>query len=90
MTTTYVTDEGVNYSRMVFDYLYGFIVVFLFVNMITGIIINKFASMRNEADEIAKDQEKSCFICNKPRALLDTESKSGFEEHITVSTNINI
>ena len=84
LITPYTTGDGIVYARLVFDFFFSFLLVLLFINMITGIIIDKFEEIRDESEAIAEDKEKECFICSKPRGILDSESATGFTDHITV------
>lgn len=84
LTLPYSTEAGWSGSRLIYDYLYAFFVILLFVNMISGVIIDKFGDIREKTEEMEADKESKCFICGKPREICDIESKTGFKVHISV------
>lgn len=60
------------------------------VNIVAGIIIDTFGSLREEESEKIKDIEDKCFICGNLKTIFDrlTDSSSmggGFEHHIKVN-----
>eukprot|EP00831_Metopus_contortus_P004676 TRINITY_DN11738_c0_g1_i3.p2 TRINITY_DN11738_c0_g1~~TRINITY_DN11738_c0_g1_i3.p2 ORF type:complete len:142 (+),score=27.29 TRINITY_DN11738_c0_g1_i3:397-822(+) len=56
--------------------------------MISGIVIDKFGSMREEIEKRRDQFNSSCFICGKERGRLETETKKGFQFHTDKEHNL--
>ncbi|GAB5356353.1 hypothetical protein AAMO2058_000283300 [Amorphochlora amoebiformis] len=69
--------------------LVHFLLFTILVSIITGIIIDTFAEMRENRDKIELEVTTKCFICHKGYQDFD-ESKqhSGFQHHLTVEHNM--
>jgi hypothetical protein len=54
------------------------------LNIVSGIIIDTFGSLREELQDFLDDQENYCFICGYDRELIEKSSKDGidFNYHI--------
>ena len=61
--------------------IFNFIII---LNIMTGIIIDTFGSLREEYNEYIADTETYCFICGNDRETLDKESseREGFDYHV--------
>ena len=46
----------------------------LFGNILGGVLINKFASLRSEREEMIEDKEGKCFICGVDKEALKKNS----------------
>ena len=46
----------------------------LFGNILGGVLIDKFASLRSERDEMIEDKEGKCFICGIDKEALEKKS----------------
>jgi len=66
----------------VFDVLFFIIINVTFLNIIFGIIIDTFASLRNKKKDMDDDMNNKCFICHLDRYEFD-KNGTGFENHIT-------
>ncbi len=57
------------------------------INIVAGIVIDKFGDLRETLDEFNEDLENYCFICGIDRETLDKASNmlKGFESHIKVN-----
>jgi hypothetical protein len=66
--------------RWVTDMLFYITVILLIMNMINGIIIATFSTIREEKETKDDDQEKLCFICGRSNVMFE-EKKVDFEEH---------
>lgn len=52
----------------------------LFTNIISGIMIDTFAELRDQRQKIEDDMRNFCFICGQERATLEKNNLS-FEDH---------
>ena len=50
-------------GRFTYDMIYVVIMGMLFENILGGVLIDKFASLRVEREEMLNDKEGKCFIC---------------------------
>lgn len=73
-----------NFKRFAYDNLFMIIMMIVMIDVVSGIIIDTFGSLREEADQLKKDVKNFCFICGQDRESLDKLriGKSGFTEHI--------
>ncbi len=69
-----------------YNFFYVFIIQIVIPGIISGIIIDTFASQRQANDEMNEDVENTCFICNIPREEFET-SNITFEDHIKYDHN---
>ena len=75
----------INYERLAFDNLFNLILVILVLQIVSGIIIDTFSSMREDAENVEEDAKNNCFICGKTRDEIEKiEARQGaFEKHTT-------
>ena len=59
------------FARFAFDNMFNIILVLIVINMVGGIIIDKFKELKDKLDEKVIDQNKYCFICGLDRQTLD-------------------
>ena len=86
----FIDDEGgnVNYdaslTRYLLDISYTIIMVCLVFQMVTGLIIDTFSSLRNAGEEIENDIDNICFICGLNRGKIEKYyiGKEGFNKHL--------
>ena len=70
-------------SFSVLMFFYNFTVTILSLTILTGIIIDSFAVLREEDEHNSYDIENKCFICGEDRNILDKKDpKRGFAYHI--------
>jgi len=50
--------------RFVYDTIYGIFFGILFSNIISGIMLDAFASLRDLTNELQHDKQNYCYICN--------------------------
>ncbi|CAD8076144.1 unnamed protein product [Paramecium sonneborni] len=75
------------FSRFVFDNAVNIVLVMIMLNMIQGIIIDTFGSLREKLQERIKDQTMKCFICGITREKFEKNDEGGgmgFQEHIVL------
>ncbi|CAI2365997.1 unnamed protein product [Moneuplotes crassus] len=70
-------------SRMIFDFLFFFIVPTLLLSILSGIIIDNFGERRAKSDSIKQRQNDLCFVCGKLSSDL-----ADFEHHCKFTHNI--
>jgi inositol 1,4,5-triphosphate receptor type 1/inositol 1,4,5-triphosphate receptor type 3 len=66
--------------KFFFDMMYTVFFGLLFTNIISGIMIDTFAELRDQRQKIEDDMKNFCFICGIERATLEKNNIS-FEEH---------
>mmetsp|Transcript_22209 Transcript_22209/g.19037 ORF Transcript_22209/g.19037 Transcript_22209/m.19037 type:complete len:420 (-) Transcript_22209:169-1428(-) len=80
------TNPEFDVGRYLFDNAFNIILVIIMINIVAGIIIDRFGSLRESENEKAIDIQERCFICGKERETFErrSEVKEGFEEHIKI------
>jgi hypothetical protein len=70
--------------RFFFDNLYFILLMIIMINIVSGIIINTFGTLREELNEYLEDLENLCFICGFDKETIEKSSKNqkGFKYHI--------
>merc|ERR1712072_1430992 len=64
-----------------FDYMYNLIVILIMAAIISGIIIDTFADLRMQQQEIMADMQTTCFVCSLDKSSLERQSIK-FNDHI--------
>ncbi|KDO35308.1 hypothetical protein SPRG_00157 [Saprolegnia parasitica CBS 223.65] len=59
------------FQRMVYDMAFYVIVITLFLNMIQGIIIDAFTSVREASEQKAAMKRDRCLVCNRSRNAIE-------------------
>ena len=76
-------------SKIIFDFIYVYIVLFLIVDILGGLIIDTFGQLRDEFNEREADELNFCYICGLYRRdLSKLGKKQDFKEHITKKHDI--
>lgn len=75
-------ERGHYYYRWVYDITYFIFIDIITMNIMFGIIIENFESLREESHRLHQDIENTCFICSLPRTNFDN-IPNGFEIHKT-------
>ena len=81
-------EESINLSgnmeRYFLDISYTFIMVWLVWQMVCGLILDAFDSLRGDREEIEEDMETICYICGLNRDKIEKYyvGKEGFEKHL--------
>lgn len=60
---TYYLQEPLFVARVVYDLLFFFIVIIIVLNLIFGVIIDKFADLRSEKQQKELILKNTCFVC---------------------------
>jgi hypothetical protein len=78
--------DGVFWSRIIYDLLFFVWMFFILFNVITGLIVDSFAHLREDANFKKDILENSCFICGITRYNYDNKGMSSevpsFDDHI--------
>lgn len=73
-------------ARFSYDNTSNIILVIIMVNIVAGIIIDTFGSLREEENDKNRDIEDKCFICGNLKTIFDKQSENasggGFAHHI--------
>ncbi|KAE9032600.1 hypothetical protein PR003_g9622 [Phytophthora rubi] len=77
-----------SYGRLVFDVLYNILLVVLLLNLVFGVIIDTFASLRSDDQEKILDMHGRCFICSIDAYTFDRATKRGFHDHVSRDHNM--
>lgn len=74
---------------ILFGQLNNLIVLLLLEEIVTGIITDTFALLREEDEAKLEDMTMSCFVCNQKRETLDKHAlQNGFSHHVYVDHNM--
>ena len=80
---------NIDYDRVIFDNLFNIIVLVLLMEILAGIIIDKFVDLRQNQEFIFEDSSNKCFICGQSREILEKYyGKNGFYTHVRVCKEI--
>ncbi|CAD8103545.1 unnamed protein product [Paramecium sonneborni] len=82
--------EKYQLGRFVFDNTSNIFLVIIMVNIVAGIIIDTFGSLREEESNKIRDIEDKCFICGNLKTTFDrlqdiSSMGGGFDHHIKVN-----
>lgn len=79
----------VYWGRVFYDYIFNLVVAILLVEILSGIIIDKFGELREDNEEKLKDSMNECFICGQSREELEKElGYDGFRYHTLFEHNM--
>ncbi|CAM9604900.1 unnamed protein product [Chrysoparadoxa australica] len=73
-------DGSVYYKRIAFDILFFIVLGILLTDIVTGIIIDTFSSLREETTERERTLKNTCLICDLERSQFD-EINADFNRH---------
>ncbi|RLN58651.1 hypothetical protein BBJ28_00017989 [Nothophytophthora sp. Chile5] len=77
-----------SYGRLAFDVLFNILLVVLLLNLVFGVIIDTFASLRTDDQEKTLDMKSRCFICSIDAYSFDRATKRGFHDHVSRDHNM--
>ena len=69
-------------KRWFYDMAFYALITVIMLNLIFGIIIDTFSSIRAQEDSNKLDQRNKCFICSYDLGTINQKTKRGFEYHI--------
>ncbi|CAD8078308.1 unnamed protein product [Paramecium sonneborni] len=70
-----------DFGKFCYDTLYFVFFALLFTNIVSGIMIDTFAELRDQRQKIDDDKKNCCFICGVKRAHLEKNLEE-FEQHV--------
>jgi len=73
--------KKITYLRFTFDYVYNLSIILIMAAIISGIIIDTFADLKEEQSFIEDEQKSKCFICSLSKSELE-RAKVKFQKHI--------
>ncbi|OQS05735.1 type I inositol triphosphate receptor [Thraustotheca clavata] len=81
------------FERMAYDMAFYIIIITLFLNMIQGIIIDAFTSVREASEQKAAMRRDRCLVCNRNRNVIELAgmekgSLNNFSRHTEVEHNL--
>eukprot|EP00004_Rigifila_ramosa_P014825 TRINITY_DN3403_c0_g1_i1.p1 TRINITY_DN3403_c0_g1~~TRINITY_DN3403_c0_g1_i1.p1 ORF type:complete len:2491 (-),score=582.43 TRINITY_DN3403_c0_g1_i1:25-7497(-) len=79
--------DGGWFGPFLLDFVYNILIVLVLTSMISGIIIDLFAEMRNTKDTIDRDKRGRCYICGIESEQFEHHGLD-FEEHINRDHNM--
>ena len=75
--------------RIVYDNLYNIILMIIMLNIVQGIVIDTFASLRTKAEEEKNDMDYICFICGLSEDQIQRlTNKASFLHHTLIEHSI--
>lgn len=77
-----------SYARLAFDLFYNIVLIIMLLNIVFGVIIDTFASLRTADKETTMDMQNRCFICSIDAYTFDRATKRGFHDHIYMEHNM--
>merc|ERR1712057_92580 len=82
-----IEDKNKFYIRFFFDLSFFIIIVIVLLNVIFGIIIDTFASLREQMEATILDMKTNCFMCSIDRYTFDRQG-TPFDIHIKKEHNM--
>jgi len=73
--------ETFEFSKFLAGLVYVVVMELLFSNIVSGIMIDTFAELRDRKKQIVEDMKNMCFICGMSRSQADKKNKD-FDAHI--------
>lgn len=68
-------------TRFIYDYSYNLLIILIMAAIISGIIIDTFAGLKEAQGAVTEAMQSSCFICSLGKSELGRQGVN-FEEHI--------
>ena len=86
MEQIYTTDEenestSYNIGRLFFDQLSNFVLLILIVQILAGLIIDKFGQMREASENMEEELKSNCIICGEKGDNIERKTGETFEYH---------
>eukprot|EP00759_Apiculatamorpha_spiralis_P048968 PhF_6_TR44153/c0_g1_i1/m.67576/K04958/ITPR1; inositol 1,4,5-triphosphate receptor type 1 len=74
-------------SRTLFDFSFWIVMIIIFLNILFGIILDTFASLRDERNKKEEDMRTICFICGLEASNLERQGIQ-FSKHCETEHNV--
>ena len=75
-TDTYPNDTGFFFFRFFYDNVQYILIMIIMLNIVSGIIIDTFGTLREELKKFNHDLINNCFICGYDKETIGKSSKS--------------
>lgn len=69
------------WARYIVDLIFFVTIILLVLNMINGIVVSTYSSLREESDNKLEDKMNKCFICSIDKSEFEKKNIK-FEDHI--------
>ncbi|KAK3233488.1 hypothetical protein CYMTET_56220 [Cymbomonas tetramitiformis] len=87
VTPLYIDGDFAHHARNFYNVLFSLVWQLVLLNVITGLIIDAFMTVRLEEQEKEMDTQQYCFICSFDHSVLDSLPNSSFEKHVQDAHN---
>ena len=81
-------DVDINFVRIIYDFMFTLILILVIMQLLSGLIIDKFKSLRSEAESREKDLMSSCIICSESAEIIERKTKESFVTHSETIHNV--
>lgn len=75
-TDVFPDSVGYFFFRFFFDNIYYMLIMIIMINIVSGIIIDTFGTLRSELNEFNLDLINFCFICGFDKETIEKSSKT--------------
>jgi len=82
-----ITEQWDSQVRILFVMVFFIIWAFVLSNIFTGQIVDAFAAIRQESEDVASDNVKHCLVCSLERFEFDKNPSIDFEDHNNLEHN---
>ena len=73
---------SVDIGRLFFDQLSNFILLILIVQILAGLIIDKFGEIREDSENMEEELKNTCVICGESADIIERKTGETFDYHI--------
>jgi len=70
-----------NVGRLLFDQMSNFILLILLVQILAGLIIDKFGEIREDSENMEEELKSNCVICGEKGDVIERKTGKTFEQH---------
>ena len=84
---SYIRNKNHYIQRLILDDIFFILIVITAIDLVFGIIIGAFATLRNEEQKHSADRKNHCFICHVNKNTLE-KNRQNFYEHRTKIHNL--
>ena len=85
LSKTYeLTSDGqvlFDYGRLFFDIMFNFSILLLTMQILSGLIINKFGALRDDAEKTKEDLSTYCIMCGENIEVIERKTGESFAYH---------
>ncbi|EGR33287.1 hypothetical protein IMG5_057100 [Ichthyophthirius multifiliis] len=76
------------WARYFYDLTFFVFINMLFIQIIFGIILDTFAELRQQNDQIMDAVKNKCYVCGTKKSIIDSKSQKGWYSHIYLEHNV--